>query len=179
MSVGPVSDRLEQLLGVVALAASDRLRRAVEGQLGAGGSAPAALVHVRAWPGGSVTELGEVLGLSQPATVRVVERLVERGLLRRDPGQDGRTLALRCTEAGERLAEAMLAERAASLAPLVAGLEPAEQTQLEALLTRVTAGLADDRPQALATCRLCDRAACQGEQRLCPLNHTWLDADGG
>jgi DNA-binding MarR family transcriptional regulator len=167
-----MADRLEQLLGVVALAATDRFRNAMEDQLGAGGGAPAALVHLRAWPGGSIGELGDVLGLSQPAAVRLVERLVARGLVRRDSGPDGRTRALSCTPKGERLAEAMLAERANSLRSLVEILKPAEREQLERLLGRVTAGLADDRPHALLTCRLCDRGACQADARRCPLNHT-------
>jgi DNA-binding MarR family transcriptional regulator len=167
-----MGDRLEQLLGVVALAATDRFRSAVEGELGAGGAAPAALVHLRAWPGGSVSDLGDVLGLSQPAAVRLVERLVARDLVRRDPGADGRTRALSCTPQGERVAETMLADRADSLRPLLGVLEPKEREQLERLLGRLTAGLADDRPGALLTCRLCDRDACQADAGRCPLNHT-------
>lgn len=167
-----VHDRLEQLFGVVALAATDRLRGAIEDALGAGGGAPAALVHLRAWPGGSINELGRVLGLSQPAAVRVVDRLVARALLRREAGPDGRTRAVSCTPEGARVADAMLAGRAASLRPLLAVLEPHEREQLEQLLGRLTAGLAADRPGALTACRLCDRDACQDGARRCPLNHT-------
>lgn len=167
-----MDDRLEQLLGVVALAATDTFRRAMEGELGAGGGAPAALVHLRAWPGGSVNELGEVLGLSQPATVRLVDRLEARNLVRRDAGADGRTRALSCSVKGRRVADGLLAERNESLRPLLAGLEADEREQLERLLGRVAAGLAGDRPSALATCRLCDRDACQGDTLRCPLNHT-------
>jgi DNA-binding MarR family transcriptional regulator len=167
-----VSARLEQLLGVVALAATDRFRSSMEHELGAAGGAPAALVHVQAWPEGSISQLAEVLGLSQPAAVRLVEKLVERGLLTRAPGPDGRTTALRCTRAGEELVDAMLAKRAASLRPLLAGLAPEERVQLEGLLTRVTVDLAHDRPGALNTCRMCDRDACEGNAGRCPLNHT-------
>lgn len=167
-----MSDRLEQLLGVVALAATDSVRTAVEDELGAGGSAPAALVHLHAWPDASINELGEVLGLSQPGAVRLVDRLSARGLLSREPGPDGRTRSVRCTPDGERAAEAILAERAVGLRPLLAGLERAERDQLEHLLGRVAAGLAHDRPGALSACRLCDREACQGSARACPLNHT-------
>jgi len=167
-----MDDRLEQLLGVVALAATDRFRSAIEVELGAGGGAPAALVHLHAWPGGSVSELGEVLGLSQPAAVRLAERLVARGLVRREAGRDGRTRALSCTPEGERVADAILAQRGESLRSLLAILKPEERRQLERLLGRVTAGLADDRPGALLTCRLCDRGACQAGARSCPLNHT-------
>jgi DNA-binding MarR family transcriptional regulator len=164
--------RLEQLLGVVALAATDQFRGAMEQELGAGGGAPAALVHLRAWPGGSITGLGEVLGLSQPATVRLVDRLVDRGLVRRDPGADGRTRALSCTAKGARMAAEMLSDRGRSLEALLGGLDADERHQLERLLGRVVGTLADDRGAALVTCRLCDREACQGQARCCPLNHT-------
>lgn len=83
-----------------------------------------------------------------------------------------RTRALSCTAEGKRVAEAMLADRADSLRPVLAVLEPEEREQLERLLGRVTAGLADDRPGALLTCRLCDRGSCQGDARHCPLNDT-------
>lgn len=139
---------------------------------GAGGSAAGALVHLQAWPGCSVTDLADVLGLSQPAAVRVVDRLVARGLVRRDPGPDGRTRSLIPTDAGLRAAEDLLAERAASLGPLLRELDADERGQLERLLGRVTSGLAQDRPGALTTCRLCDRDACQAGARRCPLNHT-------
>ncbi len=167
-----MSDRLEQLLGVVALAATDRFRSAIESELGAGGSAPGALVHLRSWPGCSVTDLGDVLGLSQPATVRLVERLVTRGLVSRDPGVDGRTRSLSPTAEGQRVADALLAERTASLRPMLQSLDAAQRGQLERLLAQITFGLADDRPEALTTCRLCDRGACQDGARRCPLNHT-------
>jgi DNA-binding MarR family transcriptional regulator len=170
-----MSDRLEQLLGVVSLAATDRLRTAIESELGAGGSAAGALVHLQAWPGCSVNDLADVLGLSQPAAVRLVDRLVGRGLVRREPGPDGRTRSLIPTEEGLRAAEDLLAERAASLGPLLQDLGAEERIQLERLLAQVTSGLAHTRSGALTTCRLCDRGACQGDARRCPLNHT---ADG-
>jgi hypothetical protein len=66
----------------------------------------------------------------------------------------------------------MLAERAERLRGLLSVLTAEEREQLERLLGRVVSGLAVDRPAALATCRLCDRGACQGKERRCPLNHT-------
>jgi DNA-binding MarR family transcriptional regulator len=164
-------DRLANLLGVTALTATDRLRSAVESELAHGGSSPAALVHLQAYPGESVEELRRVLGVSQPAALRVVNRLVAESLIERRPGSDRRTLALHLTEAGERAASQLLARRTQSLRALLAVLEPAEQAALEPLLERLVAALADDRSQALRVCRLCDRPACTGEVG-CPLDHT-------
>lgn len=164
-------ERLANLLGVTALAATDRLRTAVENELGRGGSAPAALVHLQAWPGGSVEALRQVVGLSQPAAVRLVDALVADGLVERRAGADRRTLALQLTPAGTQEASRLLERRADSLRPLLEALKPAEQEALVPLLERLTAALADDRPQALRSCRLCDRAACATGPG-CPLDHT-------
>jgi DNA-binding MarR family transcriptional regulator len=166
-----MDDRLANLLGVAALAATDRMRAAVESELSRGGSAPAALVHLHAHPGESVEALRRVLGISQPAAVRVVDGLVLTGRLERRPGPDGRTLALHLTEAGERAARGILERRAASLHELLAVLSPAERDALVPLLERLVGALATDRPQALRTCRLCDRDACTSNPG-CPLQHT-------
>src|ERR687896_284630 len=49
--------RLANLLGATALAGADRMRAAVEGALGSGGAAPAALVHLAVYPGESAEAL--------------------------------------------------------------------------------------------------------------------------
>lgn len=169
-------DRLDQLLGVTALAVVDRLRAAVGGDSGLGEAEAGALVHVQAWPGGSVGELAGVVGRSQPAAVRLVDRLVERGLLRREPGADRRTAALVLTEAGAHTADAVLAARARVLAPLLGDLSASERHALERLLDRVASGLATDRRSGVHVCRLCDRDACASGPE-CPLQHTVRSAD--
>jgi len=163
--------RLANLLGVTALVAADRLRAAVEADLRSGGSGPAALVHLQAYPGESVEALRRVLGISQPATVRIVDRLAADGLLQRRPGPDRRTLALHLTPAGEQAARAVLAQRTRSLRALLDALTPSERAALTPLLERIVASLADDRAQARRVCRLCDRDACTSDPG-CPLDHT-------
>jgi MarR family transcriptional regulator, negative regulator of the multidrug operon emrRAB len=164
-------DRLANLLGVAALAATDRMRAAVEAELASGGGAPAALVHLQAHPGDSVEALRRVLGISQPAAVRIADRLAASGLLERRPGADRRTLALHLTAAGEAAATRLLERRAARLGELLSALEPAERAALVPLLERLVASLATDRAGALSACRLCDRAACTSDPG-CPLDHT-------
>ncbi|MEA2193688.1 MAG: MarR family transcriptional regulator, negative regulator of the multidrug operon emrRAB, partial [Solirubrobacteraceae bacterium] len=132
---------------------------------------PAALVHLQAYPGESVEALRRVLGISQPATVRIVDRLAADGLLERRPGPDRRTLALHLSRAGEQAATAVLAERTRSLRVLLDVLTPQERAALTPLLERIVASLADDRPQARRVCRLCDRGACTSDPG-CPLEHT-------
>jgi DNA-binding MarR family transcriptional regulator len=164
-------DRLANLLGVAALAAADRLRAAAIDGLGLAGSAPAALVHLQAWPGEPLEGLRRALGLSQPATVRLIDQLQASGHVERRPGPDRRTRALHLTPAGERAADALLARRAEPLRALLSALSPVERSALEPLLERLVAALADDRPGAVRACRLCDRRACTRDPG-CPLEHT-------
>ena len=164
-------DRLANLLGVAGLAVSDRLRSAVESELAHGGSAAAALVHLQAYPGETVESLRRVLGISQPAAVRTLDRLAGEGLVERRPGRDRRSLALHLTAAGERAASELLQRRAHSLRSLLDALGPEEQAVLVPLLERLVAALAEHRPQALTVCRLCDRRACTSSPG-CPLDHT-------
>ena len=153
------------------LAANDRMRAAIEEALGYGGAAPAALVHLAAYPGESAEALHRVLGISQPGTAQVVERLVDQGLLERRPGRDRRTHALHVTRRGRRALDKLLERRAQLLSELLSPLTADERAQLVPLLEKIVAGLATDRTQALSTCRLCDReACCQGPG--CPLGHT-------
>ena len=164
-------DRLVNLLGVTALAAADRLRAAVEADLGHGGAAPAVLVHLYAYPGESIEALRRVLAISQPATVRAVDRFAEEGLVERRPGPDRRTLALFLTRRGRHAARRVLARRAASLHDLLAPLDEDERARLLPLLEKLVSGLAVDRPGGLNVCRMCDRRACL-QQPGCPLVHT-------
>lgn len=164
-------ERLANLLGVTALAVTDRLRPPLDALAGHGGSAPAVLAHLLAHPGGSVNELRQVLAISQPATVRLVDRLVADGLVVRHPGHDRRTLALELTPAGHAAATRLLSARAEALESMLAVLDGEEATQLEALLAKLTTHLASDRPGALTVCRLCDRDACTRDPG-CPLDHT-------
>jgi DNA-binding MarR family transcriptional regulator len=168
-----VADRLAQLLGVLSLSATDRFRTAVEGSLGRGGAHAGALVHLDAHPGGSVGSLAEVLAVSQPAAVKLVERLVADGFVERRPGPDRRTGSLVPTPAGRRAARRVLAGRAAELEDVVAVLDAGERERLGPLLEKLVAGLAGDRPGALTACRLCDRGTCCGAGGAdCPLQHT-------
>lgn len=153
------------------LAATDRAQAAIADALELGGAAPAVLVHLAAYPGESVEALHKVLGISQPGTVQVVQRLVDRGLLERRPGRDRRTHALHLTTAGHAALGEVLERRAQVLEALLAPLSAAERKQLTPLLEKVVSGLADDRPQGLTVCRLCDRDACCREPG-CPLGHT-------
>ena len=172
-----MDERALQLLGVVSLAAVDRLRDTLGGREPQAELDPldeteaGALVHLQAWPGTSVNELSGVIGRSQPATVRLIDRCVERGWVRRAAGRDRRTVALQLTDRGRELVDEVLSARASALSPMVAALSDADRADLERVLSGIVARLADDRPAATHVCRLCDRDACMSGPG-CPLDHT-------
>lgn len=129
------------------------------------------MVHLQAWPRTSVNELASVVGRSQPATVRLIDRCVDRGWVQRQPGRDRRTVALVLTGRGRGLVDEILAARSDVLVDMLAGLSSEEQADLERVLGTVVARLADDRAGATRTCRLCDRDTCSSGPG-CPLEHT-------
>jgi len=167
-----VADRLAQLLGALSLSAADRVRSSVDASLGRAGAHAAALVHLDAYPGDSVQALADVLRVSQPAAVKVVNRLAGDGLVERREGPDGRTRALHLTAEGRDAAARVLADRAAQLEDVLHVLGGDEREHLEPLLEKLVAALAGDRPGALTVCRLCDRTSCCGAPAGCPLEHT-------
>jgi DNA-binding MarR family transcriptional regulator len=102
---------LRNVLGALAVAATDLLTEDAQ----ASGYHPAehaAIILVGTADGLSQEDLQRRLGLSQPGTTRLVDRLAARGLLTRAPGPDRRTNALRLTTAGAREAEHALAHGA-------------------------------------------------------------------
>lgn len=188
--------RLENLLAVQSLVVVDGM---LDGTLGStldstasaapGGPAPsrpapggppghatseaAALVTLRAHADQGVGWLSRVLGLTDSGATRLVQRLVSAGLVEQAAGDDRRGRSLRLTPAGRTRADEVLASRRHRVAAVLSPLSAAERAILEGLLETVVTALAHDRPTALRTCRLCDRAACGGPTGdQCPLEHT-------
>ena len=164
--------RLENLLGAHALTVVDRMEAATTAP-----SESAALATLLAHPGRGVGWLGDVLGLTDSGSTRLVGRLVAVGLVRREPGADARSRTLTLTAMGRRRARAVLRDRERALTPVLEPLSDAERRTLERLLGKVVAGLADDRAAGLHTCRMCDRDACDAGTRACPLWHTVPEGD--
>ena len=162
----------------MALALGDRVRTATEGAVDQTAAAPAALVALREFLGGrSVDDLRRVVGLSPSGAVRLVDRLVDAGLVERGAGPDRRTVAVVLTAAGDRAARRVQAARAAALVDLVAELTSEERTALtrvsERLLAIVARTRLDERaagavPPGGWMCRLCDQVACGRPVGECP-----------
>lgn len=110
------------------------IRRLMRSHRGAELSVPQfrALGYVRRHPACSLTEVADHLGLSVPATSRLIEALVAAGYIMREvSATDRRYIALRLSEQGERIqAEA----RAAALHSLTSLLEPLDATERERIM---------------------------------------------
>jgi DNA-binding MarR family transcriptional regulator len=151
--------RRHNLLGAFVLAVADRIRVETENSVGHSGSAAAALVTIAHFPGRTVEFLRQAIGLSHPAAVRVVDRLVEQGLVRRRPSGPGPAVALTVTTAGRRAARAVLDVRASVVAQALPRLSAAESATLASVLEKGLAHLADTPGSTI--CRLCDQGRCR------------------
>ena len=157
------------LLAAMALGLSDRIRAATEAAIGAGASIPAALVQIGSYPGETLQLLQASLGLSQPATTRVVDTLVARGWVQRGRGSDARQAVLTLSSDGAAAMTEVLRHRGDVLRSILGDCSAAEEQVLERLSERALRRLTRTRNEADHVCRLCDIGACP--QNRCPAEH--------
>ncbi|MFB1295726.1 MarR family transcriptional regulator [Mycobacterium sp. pW049] len=140
-------------------AVSDVVRAAAERSVGITGNGPAALVAIVADPGMSIDELRRVLNLTHPGAVRLVDRLVENGWVRREQGF-GRAVCLKATAAGRRAERRLAAAREAAVRDLLAGIGEQDIHAIAELVEPVFGAVIDDVDAMRRLCRLCDRNVC-------------------
>jgi DNA-binding MarR family transcriptional regulator len=161
-----VINRIMNLLGAASLALADAQRADVERAAGQAAAAPAALLALDKYPGETVRYFVPILGLTQSGTVRLFDRLVHDGLVRRAPGRDGRTVALNLTAAGQRAAARVARARAQTMGDALASLDRDELAALERTLEKILVRFPANRNDARHLCRLCDIDVCEG----CPVD---------
>jgi DNA-binding MarR family transcriptional regulator len=171
--------RTVNLLGAAALTIADRMRERAAAAAGTSVSGAAALITLVSYPDLAVTELGARIGLSQPAAARMVDGLAARGLVERRPGSTGRSVSVHLTRRGRSAAGRALRAREAALVSVVGRLAPDEREKLTRALEKVLYGLLDAPGSEHVLCRLCDRGACLGEGRPCPVGQAARERGGG
>ncbi|MEW1686547.1 MarR family winged helix-turn-helix transcriptional regulator [Streptomyces sp. NPDC091265] len=83
-------------------------------------------------------ELGSTLGLAKSSLTGLVDRSVQRGLVRREPDpEDGRAVRVALTGPGAELAEVFYAETCRRVETLTAGLDGTDRELLARLLGRL------------------------------------------
>lgn len=158
------------LLGAVSLAVLDRMSAATRAASGHRGSAPAALAALSTYlEGSSIDALARALGLTHSAAVRLVDRLEAEGLVRRERGEDGRSVAVALTVAGRAAGGDVLREREQALNATLSVLSEAERAELARLHEKLLGGLTTGRAAARTICRLCDPDACGHYRGTCPV----------
>jgi MarR family transcriptional repressor of emrRAB len=164
-------ERRDNLLGAFVLSVSDRLRRETEEAIGHTGASAAALVMIAHYPDRPIESLRQAVGLSHPATVRVVDRLVEQNLVRRRHAGPGPAVALNATAAGGRQARKILEIRRKVIADSLPEISPAESDALVAILEGALWHLSDS--PGTTHCRLCDMKRCPRAD--CPVVHRQVE----
>lgn len=167
------NQRTLNLLGAFALSVVDALETVVKTHAGYGGETPAALVTIGAEPGLSINKLHEILNLSHPGTVRLVDRLEAEGLLERRAGVDGRTLALFLTSAGSKRRKAILSERQKQLDIAMKALNKEERKHLTKLLEKMLTAMTTTELRSFTICRLCEEEVCPANA--CPVEQRYLE----
>jgi len=128
-------------------------------------------VTLLAWRGEASSEtLQFALGLSQPACVRLVDRLVDAGVVKRRRRAGDRKVWLRPTAKGRRAAGSLLdREREPVEAALRNALpDQADLSRFVAALDQVAMAVLGDATDPARFCRGCDVAACLGSEHGCP-----------
>ncbi|MGA7051561.1 MAG: MarR family transcriptional regulator [Mycobacterium sp.] len=86
----------------------------------------------------TMAELATYLGLERSTVSGLIDRAVQRGLVRKTSHpEDGRSVRVNLTAEAHRLAAGVIAEIGALTAPLTARLNSSEQKRLTALLAKV------------------------------------------
>ncbi|WP_207456682.1 MarR family transcriptional regulator [Azospirillum sp. SYSU D00513] len=143
-------------------------------------SSAAALLTLLHWGPTAATALGAVIGLSQPATARLLEKLAADGHVERRPRpRGGKEVPFALTESGRERAEALQQGRLDACLRLLAPLDPGQRALLDGLLTAMLAApVADQTPvraYARHVCRFCDHGVCDGP--LCPIGSAAREAE--
>jgi MarR family transcriptional regulator, negative regulator of the multidrug operon emrRAB len=160
-------ERTANLLGALALEATRAQEQATHAVVGQSGAAAGAIVVIAASPGRTIEQLRPPLGLTQPGTTRLVERLVQAGWVDRAGPGGRRGVRLTLTPAGRQIHEQMLAARRTALTAFLEPLTPAQHQQLGEVLETLLAARVHDRADLERLCHLCERQVC----RECPVGH--------
>jgi MarR family transcriptional regulator, negative regulator of the multidrug operon emrRAB len=165
--------RTANLLGAMAGAVVDEFQARLKDHPNQTASSVAALKLIGESAGCSNVELSEALKRSHPATVRLVDRLEDAGLVESRPGADRRAVALHLTEAGRRRVRALLGERTGALDAIVDVLSAEQRRQLDGIAETLLRALTDSPLAGAHLCRLCDEHACPPGR--CPVHQRALE----
>ncbi|MBB4516190.1 MarR family winged helix-turn-helix transcriptional regulator [Paraburkholderia fungorum] len=155
-----MTQRTENLLGVLALLVTDEMNAQPTEPALAGSTARAMLNAIGQYPDSSIEVLREAVDLSHPAAVRAVAGLVEAAFVEKKTGADKRSVALALTASGKREVKRLQSARDRILQRIVGQLDEREREVFENLLIKILWHETRDPAHAMQLCRLCDDGPC-------------------
>jgi len=170
LSDGPegTSRQTANILGTLAVVIQDRVEGAWQSTLDLSPMAAAAIVQTEMEPGSSIEQVATRIGLSHSATVRVIDKLVERGLIEKDRARkDARQQSLSLSKAGKRVAEQLHAVRNDVTDSLLAGMDQGQVTALHQAVCRILNKAVTTNREGDVVCRVCDERRCTPD--ICPI----------
>lgn len=150
-------------LGALGAVIRDRTEASLR-ELSPSAAAVLSMLHFK--PGLTTTQLADVVGVSQPTAVRLIDGLERQALIVRGK-PEGRVTPLMLTERGHAQVKEMQALRLTALDGLLSALRPDERPRFVSMLDRILAGATSSRAFARTTCRLCEHDLCGAE--VCPI----------
>lgn len=160
--------RTANLLAAFAQDVSERVQDALKTHPNQTDSTFAALNIMSLWDGITNAELAKALRLSHTATVRLVDKLEQQGLVQARGGEDRRATYLYLTASGRKTAQPTLRARCVAVDGYLDVLTKAEEAQLASLLSKLMQPLAKDDVAITHFCRLCDFTVCPDDE--CPMH---------
>lgn len=165
---GMIKANLSNIVCAFGLAVSDQLSEATARCLPRDEPAKA-IAFLGRETGMTIRALSAHMKLSHAATLRMIDRLSDDGLVTRATSQtDRRAVGLSLTDAGLETYQQLLGARVATAGIVIKGLKASEQEQLKKLLGKALAGMVPPTEAAVQCCRFCDVEACAE----CPVNGT-------
>lgn len=161
-------ERISNRLGAVALMLCDSVDSQLTEVTGATLNDTAAITAIGTHSAINIGPLGEILGLTHSAAVRLIDRLENRGLVLRRKGT-GRKVTLRLTERGRRIRRLIFKTRASVLEEALSILTDVQKQNLAPILDSFLGRLAPTKAKWERTCRLCNYDICGG--LYCPVGN--------
>jgi MarR family transcriptional regulator, negative regulator of the multidrug operon emrRAB len=156
------------ILGALSVLIQDRVESAWQAEFDLSPMAAAAIVQIDNDPGSSIDLIASHIGLTHSATVRLVDKLVERGLVEKDRARkDARAQSLTLGKAGKRVVQQLHAARNRVIDGLLSDLDPGQRRGLEEAIRAILHRCVEPVREADVTCRVCDDRRCSPE--ICPI----------
>lgn len=161
---------VENVFGAFARALSDKMDKAVQAAVHLSNSACYSIVQVGSEPNSSIETLRRMLSLEHSSTVRLINGLEQKGLLKRIRGtaHDKREVRVVLTDDGENYFTKILEARSAVLTSALSSLDLEEKNLLMRLISKIMPLVVDPGDDQHYVCRLCDLEVCP--QEICPVN---------